>query len=203
MLHMNTHTTPLKRWLALLVPASIVLSADQLAKSLVASNLAVGQTVVPIPVLSDYFMITHSRNTGAAFSMLPQAGDLFLLVAIGMVVGIFFFYRKMPIGHGHWIERIALGMLLGGTLGNAIDRLTRGYVVDWVHLRLPGVISNVSNFADHAIVLGIGIVFLMAWRNTPANADDKPQLPTEPTEGNQPQPSSSVSSSSGDSSRSG
>jgi len=154
-----------QRWMALLLPAWIVLAADQIAKQLVTASLAIGQSMVPIPALSDYFMITHSRNTGAAFSMLPQAGDLFLMVALAMIVGILLFYRRFPAGH--WIERVALGLLLGGTTGNAIDRLTRGYVVDWVHFRLPGVISNVSNFADHAIVIGIGILFITAWRSNP------------------------------------
>jgi lipoprotein signal peptidase len=58
--------------------------------------------------------------------------------------------------------------VLGGTCGNAVDRLTLGYVVDWFLVRIPNVLANVSNFADHAIVIGIGLLFLLSWRSKPA-----------------------------------
>jgi signal peptidase II len=153
---------PNAAWLALLAPAALVLLIDQLTKLRVVQTLGLGQSVYPIPALADFFAITLSHNTGAAFSLLPQAGDLFLIIALVMVVGIIFFYRRLP--RGLWPERTALGLLLGGTAGNALDRLTRGYVVDWVHLQLPGVISNVSNLADHAIVLSILVLFVRQWR---------------------------------------
>jgi signal peptidase II len=149
------------RWAALLGSAAFVLALDQMAKALVMRDLVPGQSVVPFPLLSDYFAITLSYNTGAAFSMLPQAGDLFLMVALAMIVGILLFYRRMPAGR--WVERVALGMLLGGACGNALDRIRFGHVIDWVHLQLPGVISNVSNFADHAIVIGMGLLVLRQW----------------------------------------
>ncbi len=168
------------RWAALLGSAALVLTLDRVSKMLVTRTLAVGEMLVPIPALSDYFNITVSHNTGAAFSILPQAGDLFLIIAILMTLGIVFFYHRFPAGH--WIERIALGLLLGGALGNAIDRLQYNYVIDWVHLRIPGVISNVSNFADHGIVLGIGILFLTQW-SRPA---PKPK-PTEQNSAETPQ----------------
>ncbi len=117
--------------------------------------------LLPIPTLGDYFSITRSANTGAAFSFLPQAGDLFLLIALIMIVAIFVFYRRLPAGY--WLERIALGLLLGGIMGNALDRIRLHYVVDFVHLQIRGVISNVSNLADHAIVVSILILFIAQW----------------------------------------
>jgi signal peptidase II len=164
------------RWAALLGSAALVLTLDRVSKTLVMQTLNVGESLVPIPFLSDYFGITLSHNTGAAFSIFPQAGDLFLLVAIAMTVGIVLFYRRFPAGH--WIERIALGLLLGGAMGNAIDRLQYTFVIDWVHLKIPGVISNVSNFADHGIVIGIGILFLTQW-GRPAPKAVQPE-PSEP-----------------------
>lgn len=146
------------RWGVLLGCAGIVLAIDQITKAWVTTNLALGETVTPIPALADYFAITRSANTGAAFSFLPQAGDLFLIIAIIMCIAILFFYRKMPAGY--WLERVALGLLLGGVLGNALDRIRLHYVVDFVHLQLRGVISNVSNLADHAIVVSILILFI-------------------------------------------
>jgi signal peptidase II len=145
----------------MLACAVVVLAIDQSTKAWVTDHLAPGETVTPIPALADYFSITRSANTGAAFSFLPQAGDLFLIIAIIMSVAILVFYRRLPAGY--WLERIALGLLLGGVLGNALDRVRLHYVVDFVHLQLRGVISNVSNLADHAIVVSILILFIAQW----------------------------------------
>lgn len=167
----NTSGATLRYWLALLIPAALVLGIDRISKSLVMRNVEPGEIVTPILALSDYFAITFSRNTGAAFSILPQLGDMFLIVALAMTVGILLFYRRIPAGH--WPERIALGLLLGGTMGNALDRLTHGFVIDWVLLRLPGVITNVSNLADHAIVIGVAVLFLLQIRpGSRRRADD-------------------------------
>ena len=158
----DTKRQDLLRWIALLGSAAIVLAIDQVAKAWVTSNLAPGETMMPIPAIANFVAITRSANRGAAFSLLPQAGDLFLIIALAMIVGIVLFYRKMT--GSRWIERIALGLLLGGVASNATDRIRLGYVVDFVHLQLQPLISNVSNFADHAIVLGIGILFITQWR---------------------------------------
>ncbi len=155
-------------WAVLLGSAAAVFFLDQAAKAWVTSNLALGESIAPIPLIADFFVITRSANRGAAFSLLPQAGDLFLIIALAMIVGILLFYHRMP--HGRWIERVALGLLLGGVSSNALDRIRLGYVVDFVHLQLRPLISNVSNFADHAIVLGIGILFIIQWRAGKAEA---------------------------------
>src|SRR4051812_12402572 len=118
------------RWAILFGTAAAVLAVDQITKMLVTTRLAVGETWAPIPALSDYVAITRSLNTGAALGILPWAGNLFLIVALAMIVGIVIFYRR--ISAGRWLERIALGLLLGGALGNAIDRIRLGYVVDFV-----------------------------------------------------------------------
>lgn len=156
------------RWGVLLGSAALVFAIDQITKAWVTSNLQIGETIAPIPAIADFFAITRSANRGAAFSLLPQAGDLFLIIALVMIVGILIFYRRMT--QGRWLERIALGLLLGGVAGNALDRIRLNYVVDFVHLQIRPFISNVSNLADHAIVIGMGILFVTQWlagRNAP------------------------------------
>jgi signal peptidase II len=155
----NNRFKPLQRWLILFGCAGGVLFIDQAAKAWVVSNIPLGMSSFPIPALSDYFALTTSQNRGAAFSLLPQAADIFLIIAIVMLFVIPYFYRRLP--DGHLAERIALGMLLGGVAGNALDRLRLGYVVDFVHLQFRPFISNVSNLADHAIVLSIAILFIV------------------------------------------
>jgi signal peptidase II len=166
------------RWLALLSSAALVIVLDQTSKGLVTGALLPGESISPIPALAEVFAITVSHNTGAAFSLLPQAGDMFLIIGILMIIGILLFYRRVP--PGHWAERIGLGLLLGGALGNALDRLSYGYVIDWVHLRIPGVISNVSNFADHGIVLGILILVLSQWLRPGPLPDEGPETTAAP-----------------------
>ncbi|MFN8419461.1 MAG: signal peptidase II [Anaerolineae bacterium] len=165
-------------WLALLGAALAVFALDQLAKGWVLTNLAFGQSVTPIPALEGYFALTLSANKGAAFSLLPQFGDIFLIIALVMIVGILLFYHRTP--SGHWLERIALGILLGGVCGNALDRLRFGYVIDWFHVRLPGVVSNVSNFADHAIVLSIMILLVAQWRQEQKHTSKTPPAQSQP-----------------------
>lgn len=151
-----------RRWAVLLIPAVIIFSLDQAIKTAVRGTLSDGEFAFPIPALREVFGITFSQNKGAAFSLLPQAGDLFLIVAILMTIGILIFYRRIE--GKMWAYRIALGLVLGGTCGNALDRILWGYVVDWFYVRIPGVLSNVSNTADHAIVIGIGILLILSWR---------------------------------------
>jgi signal peptidase II len=159
----------------LLSSALIVLMVDQTSKALVIAKLAPGETWSPIPAVADYFSITRSANTGAALGILPQAGDLFLVIALAMIVAILIFYPRMPAGH--WLERAALGLLLGGVAGNALDRIRLGYVIDFVHFQLKPLVSNVSNLADHAIVIAIAILFVSQWlsdRRKTATPSDNP-----------------------------
>ncbi|MBX3084905.1 MAG: signal peptidase II [Anaerolineae bacterium] len=156
------HDSALIRWLMLLIPAVAIFTLDQVSKAWMLNNLVMGQSIRPIEWLGDLLTFTLSANTGAAFSMLPQLADIFLLIALAMIVGIVVFYRRMPAGYR--LDRIALGLLLGGVCGNALDRLRHGFVVDFFHITIPSVISNVSNFADHAIVVGIIVLFILQWR---------------------------------------
>lgn len=150
-----------RRWLLLIVIASAVALIDQLAKSLVLERLVPGQTYVPIPALEAYFRLTFSYNTGAAFGFLPQAGDFFLLLALVIIVALLVFYPRIETNA--WLTRVGIALVAGGALGNAIDRLIHGAVIDFVHLQIPGLVSNVSNLADHAIVIGVALILIDNW----------------------------------------
>jgi signal peptidase II len=152
----------LRRWLSLLVVIAVVLVVDQGSKQLVIQNLALGETVRPIPFLSPLFQFTRSHNTGVAFGLLPQAGDFFLILAVIVVGGLLIYYPRIP-DHQRLL-RFSLGMIAGGALGNALDRLEFGHVVDFIHYQIPGLVSNVSNIADHAIVVGVLLYLLATWQ---------------------------------------
>lgn len=155
--------TKSRSWLLLVFIIGVVLLLDQVTKRAVVDHLHVGQTVRLVPALSPFFQITHSQNTGAAFGFLPQAGDIFLVIAVVVVVAMLVYYRR--IAETDTLSRVAIGLICAGAIGNALDRLEYGHVVDFIHYQIPGVISNVSNIADHAIVIGVILLFIESWRS--------------------------------------
>ncbi len=167
-----------RRWLFLLLVVMIVLFLDQTAKYLVISNLQLGESFQLIPALYPFFEITRSENTGAAFGFIPQAGDLFLIIALIVVAAILYFYPRVP--DRARLTRLAMGLVVGGALGNALDRVLHGAVIDFIHYEIPGVVSNVSNLADHAIVIGVIIIVIQSWRADSEKAAETPE--EEPSE---------------------
>jgi len=134
---------------------------DQCTKLLVDSNLSYADR---IPVIEGFFYLTHVRNTGAAFGLFAGAPVVtrlvffigISLVAVAIVVS---FFRKLA--PGDRLAALALGLILGGAVGNLIDRVTRGEVVDFLHFRLWGGYAWPDfNFADSAIVVGVAILVL-------------------------------------------
>lgn len=157
----------------------LTLGIDQLTKWLVVRELAYLQTWEIAPVLRGVFDITYTRNTGAAFGMAQQFGDVFLLIAVVVVAAILYYYRQLPAGV--WGMRVALGLQMGGAVGNALDRVTRGYVVDFFHLHgWP-----IFNVADSAIVVGVGLLIITMWwhdRQMAQAASTAAPPPSEPAE---------------------
>lgn len=122
---------------------------DQLLKALVVRSLQHGST---IDLLGGLVRLDFTRNSGAAFGMFQSAGILFAVVAVLVSVGILVFYRR--IASSATVVRVALGLILGGAMGNLVDRVRLGYVVDFVDLRW----WYVFNLADSAIVIGVALL---------------------------------------------
>lgn len=150
------------RWGLLLGLAALIVLIDQVTKEWIIRDLALYESSEPIPALSDVFRFTHSTNTGAAFGILPNSGDLFLVLALGIVLALLYFYPRIPAAG--LPTRVGVALVMGGALGNVIDRLRHGHVTDFIHYRIPDLISNVSNLADHAIVLGVIVIVLDSFR---------------------------------------
>lgn len=167
----------MRRWLLLFLTIAAVLTVDQITKRIVVETMRLGESNQPIPAIADFFQITRSQNTGAAFGFLAQAGDIFLIIAVVVTVALVFYYRRLP-DHAT-LTRIGIGLVCGGALGNALDRIEYGAVVDFIHYQIPGVISNVSNLADHAIVIGVIIIFVDSWRMERRENAQEPELRAE------------------------
>jgi len=155
----------LQKWLLLGAIAAVIIIIDQISKNWVIANLELYESIQPVPALVPLFQITRSFNTGAAFGMLPDASEVFLVVALLIVIGLLVYYWRVQ-QTDSLLLRIALGMVVGGALGNVLDRMQHGHVVDFIHYQIPGLISNVSNLADHAIVLGVLLLLVDNWRQS-------------------------------------
>lgn len=115
-------------------------------------------------MLSRLVKFTYISNTGAAFGMFPQLGTIFMIIAVLVIVGIIIFHRQLPI-HNVWV-RISLGLQLGGAMGNLVDRILRGYVVDFVDIGF----WPIFNIADISIVVGVSMLAYCLWEEE-ANHD--------------------------------
>jgi signal peptidase II len=142
------------QWLFLLAVAALVILADQATKAYVVAHLALYASWMPLHFLDPIFRFTHVHNTGAAFGIFPQGGSFFLVIAVIVASFIIYYYRQLPAGA--WLVRLALGLQLGGALGNVIDRVHRGYVIDFMHLEH----WPIFNVADSCIVLGVVLLAL-------------------------------------------
>lgn len=147
--------------LFLLVVAGAIFLADQASKALVLRNLGFGQSWNPIAPLRPFVNITLIANTGAAFGLIPGGGLFFTVVAAVVAAFILTYYRSLPAEA--ILLKWALGLELGGALGNLADRLRYGYVLDFINFNF----WPVFNLADGCITLGmvlIGYYFLRSQR---------------------------------------
>jgi signal peptidase II len=133
--------------------ALLVVSVDQLSKLLIELNLAVGESIPE----TGFFRLSHIHNTGASFGLFQ---DQSLVLAIAGIVGIgvllyliLFMYRRIPF-LSTMLVKISLGLMLGGVIGNLIDRLSSGYVTDFIDFSF----WPAFNVADSATVVGAVIL---------------------------------------------
>ena len=139
--------------------ALILLSLDQFSKYLIRQKMYLTES---IPVIKGMFHITYVENTGIAFGLFPRGHSLFIIISLIIILVIVFFERKKALKSPG--ERFCLGLVLGGALGNLIDRLRFGFVIDFLDFR----IWPVFNFADSAVCIGGVLIafFLLKKRRT-------------------------------------
>lgn len=139
------------RYVDLVGVSLAVVILDQAVKALVTSRL---EGRAPISLFGGAVFLEYARNTGAAFSLLPGGGVIFALVAVLVSVGILVIFGRLA--HPSVLIRLGMALLLGGALGNLIDRVKLGYVVDFIDLRW----WPVFNLADSAVVIGVALLVL-------------------------------------------
>jgi signal peptidase II len=137
--------------------AAIIVAFDQWTKYLVRTQIPLGGSWSPWAWLAPYARIVHWQNTGAAFGMFQGFNLVFSILAIVVSIGILYYFPRVP--RNEWLMRVTMTMMLGGALGNLVDRLTLGTVTDFVSL---GTFA-VFNVADASISVGTAIMILAVW----------------------------------------
>ncbi|MCK5314412.1 MAG: signal peptidase II, partial [Anaerolineales bacterium] len=160
----------IRDYLTLLVISGSIVILDQWTKTLVRTQVPFGQAWSPYEWLAPYARIVHWKNAGAAFGILQGFRDIFTILAILVAIAIIYYYPKVP--RENWYIRLALALQLGGALGNLTDRLTHGYVTDFISIgNFP-----VWNVADACISLGVAILIVGMWLQ-----ERKPKPSDEPS----------------------
>ncbi len=147
----------LKNYLVLFPIAAVIVGLDQWTKSLIKDMLAFGEIWSPWDWLTPYARVVHWHNTGVAFGMFQNNNILFIILVSIIALLIVIYYPQLA--EDDWFLRIALSMQLGGAVGNLIDRLTIGHVIDFIS------VGNfaVFNVADASVTVGVGIMILGLW----------------------------------------
>jgi signal peptidase II len=142
-------------WIAL---AIVVL--DQIVKALVRREIALNESITVVP---GFFDLTRVHNTGTAFGFMnatdfPFKTVILACVALGALAALAMYAATLPANQ--WLARIGLALILGGAAGNLIDRITEGYVVDFVDLYWSGWHFWAFNVADASITVGVALMIL-------------------------------------------
>jgi len=135
----------------------LIVIGDQLTKGLIQQSMVLNQS---IPVWDGIFSITYIHNTGAAFSMLAgktQVLALFQVIIIGVILGYYILKGRKS----HPLLRLSLAMIVAGGIGNLIDRLTLGYVVDFLDFHFWPIFNVADIGVSAGCVLLAGYVFFI------------------------------------------
>lgn len=145
----------MKKNILLAIVPSIVILLDYFTKQLIISNFSLTDSYSLLPFLK----IVHVQNTGAAFGILKYLGNnVFIFLSIVAIISILIYKSKIPIG----LEFFSLSLILGGAIGNLIDRLTKGKVIDFIDFFIGNWHWPAFNVADSALTVGM---ILFIWAN--------------------------------------
>ena len=137
-----------------ILPISLLLVViDQIVKIRVINKMTLQQSII---VINNFFNITYVRNTGAAWSIL--SGNVLLLIMISVIALGVIYYYLIKDKELNKINIISYSMLIGGIIGNLIDRVVHGYVIDYLDFKIFNYNFPIFNIADALIVISIIII---------------------------------------------
>ena len=144
-----------KKYVVVFSTALIIVLIDQLSKFFVRTNFQLSQS---IPIINNIFHLTYIQNTGAGFGILKAQALILIFISVA-VIGIIL-YNFDKIKNNETLLQILAGFVLGGTIGNLIDRLAYGHVMDFLDFQ----IWPIFNFADSFVTIGIIGLIIYLWK---------------------------------------
>lgn len=132
-----------------------VIILDQITKWLIEKNLELGESIT---VIENFLYITSHRNRGAAWGILQGQMWFFYVITTIVIIGIIIYIQKAA--KGKMLLGVSLGLMLGGAIGNFIDRVFRKQVVDFINTYIFGYDFPVFNIADSALVVGVTLLMI-------------------------------------------
>ena len=155
------------RWVWVPFVIAVILLVDQTSKAWIERTVPLGGFYALFPALDPYFMLVHWGNTGTAFGLLRGLGGTLAMAALIIIVLIMIFSRQIPLDNGG--VRLCLALILGGAIGNQIDRLRVGHVTDFLLFQAPVGNRMVQfpafNVADSCITVGVILMALLLLRS--------------------------------------
>ena len=136
----------------------LILLLDIITKQLVITNLLEHQSIT---IINNFFSITYAKNTGVAFSFLEGYLPLVILITSIIIISILIYIKK---NNPNKYESICYGLILGGALGNLLDRIIYGYVIDFLDFTIFNYNYPIFNIADTFIVIGILILIILSFK---------------------------------------
>jgi len=158
-----------KQWIIALIPAVLVVASDQISKVLIARNLSVGDTVWIIdPILK----FTYAQNPFGLFSLAYGPRFLYIILpSLAVILVLIFLLRPQ-----RTFVAVLLGLVLGGGIGNLIDRIRLGYVVDWISMGFRNWRWATYNIADGSIVVAVIILLIVEFFfSKPKKKEEEPE----------------------------
>ena len=135
----------------------IFIILDQIIKILISNSLELNGSISIIP---NFFEVTRVHNYGAAWSMF--SGNVLMLIIIGLIALIFIYMAFVHKKDLNKLEVVTYSLLIGGIIGNLIDRVVLGYVVDYLSFNIFGYMFPVFNLADMGIVISVALIILLS-----------------------------------------
>lgn len=140
-----------------LAVAAVAFALDQASKAAVIAALGPPEAGNRVQIIPNFLEFVHTFNTGIAFSLFQGQNTTLLLVGLIVLGLLIYYYRAMP--QGSRVLRIAVGAVVGGAIGNLVDRVRLGHVTDFIHVYYPGVFNYpVFNIADSCVSVGMIVV---------------------------------------------
>ena len=160
----------------------LLIVADQLAKLWITQYFTSGGRLdTSIPIVGNILEVIYVQNRGVAFSLLDGQESLYVFIAIAVGAVVWLYWRTR--NSGSLLLKVTFGLIIGGAIGNLLDRFRLGYVVDFIHFQIPsiGFSFAVFNLADSGITIGVAMLIgLLLFSSMPATEADRP-VPSLPS----------------------